>query len=324
VRDEAEFLDRALGSLAEQSFENFEVIVVDDGSKDTSAEIAGAYVATDRRFRLIRQQQRGVVAAAERARTEARGEFVACMDGDDCARPHRLQLQLDVLQSEDLVACGGAVSYFSRNGVRAGLRRYEQWLNSLTTPELAARDVFVECPLSNPTLFARRAALDAVGGYRETPWPEDYDLVLRLWAAGGRFRNVKTVVHDWRDHAERLSRTSGRYSVEAFARCKVHHLRRTLLRDGRQALVWGAGPVGKMFARELVSAGVEVAGFVEVDPRKIGKSIYGIPVRRAGDPASPRAAVALGAVAGAASRRRLRALARDQGRVDGVDFVAVA
>jgi glycosyltransferase involved in cell wall biosynthesis len=324
VRDEALFLEEALLSLAEQTFEDFEVIVVDDGSRDASPEIATEFAASDQRFRLIRQGRRGVVAAAERARTAARGRYVACMDGDDRAHPRRLEVQLDALESEDLVACGGGVSYFSEDGVLAGLRRYADWLNSLTTPELAARDVFVESPISNPTLFARRDVLDSVGGYRETPWPEDYDLVLRLWSAGGRFRNLDTVVHAWRDHPNRLSRTSPRYSIEAFARCKVHHLRRTLLRRGEQAVVWGAGPVGKMFARELLDANVEVVEFVDVDPRKIGQTIYDIPVRSAEEGTRRRAVVAIGAVAGPAARGQLRALAGEQGRVEGVDFIAVA
>jgi glycosyltransferase involved in cell wall biosynthesis len=324
VRDEERFLGEALRSLAEQTFEDFEVVVVDDGSRDASAEIAAAFAASDRRFHLIRQGRRGVVAAAERARAAARGRYVACMDGDDRARPDRLQLQLEALESEALVACGGGVTYFPESGVQDGLRRYAEWLNSLTTPELAARDVFVESPIANPTLFARREALDAVGGYRRTPWPEDYDLVLRLWSAGGRFRNLDAVVHEWRDHPERLSRTSPRYAIEAFARCKAHHLRRTLLRRCGRAAVWGAGPVGKLFARELVRAGVGVVEFVEVDPRKIGNPIYGIPVRSVEEGTRDPDVVAIGAVSGPEARAQLRALAGEQGRIEGVDFVAVA
>ena len=79
----------------------------------------------------------------------------------------------------------------------------------------------------------------------------------------------------WRDSPGRLSRTDPRYSWEAFVRCKVQHLRETLLRVRRGALVWGAGPVGKWFGREL---GPDLAAFVEVDPRKLGKRIYGVPV----------------------------------------------
>ena len=71
-----------------------------------------------------------------------------------------------------------------------------------------------------------------------------------------------------------------------------------------------------------MDAGVEIAAFVEVDERKIGKRIYGIPV--AGHDEGPRGGVVLGAVAGEAARERLRELAREQGRREGDDFVAVA
>jgi hypothetical protein len=237
------------------------------------------------------------------------------MGADDVARPRRLEVQLAVLEQEGLDACGGGVAYFPT--ATDGLRRYERWLNSLTTVDAARRDLFVECPIGHPTLFARVGAIS----YRAVGWPEDYDLVLRLWAAGGRFRNVEEVVLDWRDHPGRLSRTDPRYSLEAFARCKVHYLRRHLLR-GRRVVIWGSGPVGKLHARALVEAGVQLAAFVDVDPRKIGKRISGIPVVAHAD--APRDALVLGAVAGAEGRTRLRELAREQGLREGEDFVVVA
>jgi glycosyltransferase involved in cell wall biosynthesis len=315
VRDAEAYLDEALRSLAEQTHEELEVVVVDDGSRDSSAEIAAGWATRDRRFRLLRQKPRGFVAASERARAEARGRYLAAMGADDVARPRRLEVQLAALEEDGLVACGGGVAYFPEP--TDGLRRYERWLNSLTTVEAARRDLFVECPIGHPTLLARA---DAVA-YRAVDWPEDYDLVLRLWAGGGRFRNVDEVVLDWRDHPARLARTDERYSLEAFARCKVHYLREHVL-AGRPVVVWGAGPVGKLHARALAAAGVEVPAFVDVDPRKIGKRIYGIPVL--GHEDGPRDGVALGAVAGAPARARLRELARAQGRRDGHDFVAVA
>lgn len=316
VRDAEPYLDEALRSLAEQTHEDIEVIVVDDGSRDASADIARDWAARDSRFRLVRQDAQGFVAASRRAHAEARGSYVAAMGADDVARPRRLELQLAALEEEGLDACGGGVAYFPQP--TDGLCRYERWLNSLTTVEAAARDLFVECPIGHPTLFART---DAVS-YRDVDWPEDYDLVLRLWAAGGRFRNVGEVVLDWRDHPDRLARKDPRYSLEAFARCKVSYLREHALR-GRPVVVWGSGPVGKLHARVLLEAGVEVSAFVDVDARKIGKRIYGVPVL-AHDAAGPRDGFVLGAVAGEAGRARLRELAHEQGRREGDDFVVVA
>jgi glycosyltransferase involved in cell wall biosynthesis len=318
VRDEAPYLAEALASLSAQTFDDFEVLVVDDGSQDDSAEIADAHAHDDVRFRVVRQRPSGLVAALERARAEARGRFLARMDGDDVALPHRLEVQVGALEADErLAACGGGIAYFPEGSVRDGARRYERWINGLVTEEAAARDVFVECPIPHPTLLARREVV----AYRRCDWPEDYDLVLRLWARGARFRNVAEVVLRWRDHPDRLSRTAPRYSLEAFVRCKVEHLRATLLRGFDSTVVWGAGPVGKAFAREL---GEQVVAFVDVDPRKIGKSVYGVRVVAIEDAPRFSDAFAIGAVAGEEARAEIRATVAAQGRREGVDFVAVA
>jgi glycosyltransferase involved in cell wall biosynthesis len=318
VRDEAPYLAEALESLSEQTLEDIEVLVVDDGSRDGSAEIADAHARGDSRFRVLRQQPAGLVAALERARAEARGRYVARMDGDDVALPRRLETQVAALEADNrLAACGGGIAYFPAETVREGARRYERWINGLVTEDAAARDVFVECPIPHPTLMARWEVLE----YRRCDWPEDYDLVLRLWARGERFRNVDALVLRWRDHAARLSRTAPRYSLEAFVRCKVAHLRATLLRGFDSVIIWGAGPVGKSFAREL---GQQVVAFVDVDPRKIGKHVYGVPVVALEAALAFADAFALGAVAGEDARAEIRAAIAAQGRRDGVDFVAVA
>jgi GT2 family glycosyltransferase len=324
VRDGAEHLREALASLSAQTFSDFEAIVVDDGSTDASAEIAEAHAREDGRFRVLREEPAGIVAALEHGRAEARGSLVARMDGDDVAFPERLEAQVEAFADPDLAACGGRVSYFPVEAVRDGARRYEAWLNGLVTAETAARDVFVECPLPHPALMVRAEVLAAVGGYRDPGWPEDYDLVLRLWAAGHRFRNVETPVLRWREHGARRSRSDPAYSLEAFVRCKVHHLRATLLRGFPGVVVWGAGPVGKSFARELQAQGSRVVAFVDVDPRKVGHDIHGAPVVSIEDAPRYRDAFALGAVAGAVARAEIRAAVAAEGRRDGVDFVAVA
>ncbi|HSC92066.1 MAG TPA: glycosyltransferase [Gaiellaceae bacterium] len=323
VRDEEAFLGEALASLSAQTLEDWEAIVVDDGSRDGSAALAEAHARRDRRFRVVRRPRLGLVAALERARAEAGAPLLARMDGDDLAAPERLELQVAALEEEALEAIGGRVAYFPDEEVRDGARRYEAWLNGLTTVEAARRDVFVECPLPHPAVLVRADAVEAAGGYRDAGWPEDYDLVLRLWARGARFRNLDRLVLRWREGAERASRADPRYRQEAFVRCKVHHLRATLL-AGRDAVVWGAGPVGKALAYELQRQGTRVAAFVDVDPRKVGHEVAGAPVVAIDEAPRYRAAVALGAVAGGDARARIREEVARQGRRDGVDFVAVA
>jgi glycosyltransferase involved in cell wall biosynthesis len=321
VRDEAPFLAESLKSLSGQTLSDLEVVVVDDGSEDGSAEIAERHARADARVRVIRQERLGLVAALERARSEAHGALLARHDGDDVALPERLEAQVEALLAEGLAACGCGIEYFP--SATEGARQYAEWLNGLVTVEAAARDVFVECPIAHPALVARREAIEAIGGYRERGWAEDYDLVLRLWTGGLPFRNIGRVLVRWRDHPARASRVDARYGLDAFVRCKVGFLRATLLR-GREAVIWGAGPVGRSFARELQLQGTGVAAFVDVDPRKIGQEVLGALVVSVEEAPAFSQAVALGAVAGLEPRAGIREAVAAQGRRDGVDFVAVA
>ncbi len=325
VRDAGPFLPAALDSLEAQTFTDFEVLGVDDGSSDNSLELLRGRASRDPRFRVVQQSALGVVHALETARALATGEYLARMDADDITPPDRLERQLALLgDSPDLVACGCRVRYFPRDQLKDGSRLYERWINGLTTAEAMDRDVFVECPVAHPTMLVRASAVDGVGGYRDMGWPEDYDLVLRLWRASGRFGLVRECVHRWRAHEGRLSRNDPAYSADQFRRCKVHHLMRSLIpkRDG--AVVWGAGPTGKGFARALQAAGTELRAFVDLDPRKIGQEIHGAPVVAPEGVDEFRGALCLAAVSGELARQEIRGSLEARGWSEMVDFVAVA
>src|SRR5215218_2770225 len=81
--NQAHFLDEAIESVLSQSYTNFEVIVVDDGSEDETARVASGYALEDPRVCLIRQQNRGLAGARNRGLAEARGEYVVFLDSDD-------------------------------------------------------------------------------------------------------------------------------------------------------------------------------------------------------------------------------------------------
>ena len=325
VRDGALTLDAALRSLAAQTFARFEVVVVDDGSRDDTPLIARAWVQRDERFRVLRTGPEGIVAALQRGLAEARGRYVARMDADDVSHPERMAAQCDLLErSPGLAGCGTGVRYVPRSTVPPRAAEYAAWLNSMTDWETVTANIFVECPLAHPTFMFRREVLAAVGGYRDRAWPEDYDLLLRLWRRGCRFVAVPRVLLDWENGDGRLSRTHPAYSLDAFRACRVHHLRRSLLVGREGVVVWGAGPTGKRLALEFRRQGVRVDAFIEVDPRKIGQIIHGAPVRSMRAARDFPHAFHAGAVARATGRETVRVAAREAGLTEGEDFISMA
>jgi hypothetical protein len=141
-----------------------------------------------------------------------------------------------------------------------------------------ARDLLVESPLVHPASAIRRAVLEGAGGFRVGDFPEDYDLWLRLSAAGHRLSNLPEVLLDWRESPSRLTRTDGRYAIARHVALKAAWLAEGPLSDRREVAMWGAGETGRAFARALSGHGVRIVLFLEVDRKKIGRTVLGTPV----------------------------------------------
>lgn len=279
-RDSSEFMEEALGSLRAQDLENFEAVLVDDGSRDESLDIARSFASADGRFRVIPSSGEGIVAALNTGLADARGTWIARMDADDVCMPPRLSLQMEMARRlGDRFVIGCRVSCTGTAG--EGWRHYERWINALTSHDEIERNIFVESPIPHPTALFGREAVLARGGYREGDFPEDYELWLRLWAAGFRFCKVPQVLLNWRDSNNRLSRTSRRYSTSAFFRTKSAYLRyASALKGHDRVIIWGAGEAGKNLTDCIRPHGLEVEAFVDISPRRIGGTARGRPVIR--------------------------------------------
>ncbi len=335
-RDAAPWLPDCIASLGAQTEGSFEVLTLDDGSVDGTRGLLEAWAERDPRVRLLTAAGSGIVAALNRLAAAARAPVLARMDADDVARPERFARQLALLRARPaVVACGTGVRYVPPGEAGSGTRRYEAWLNALHEPGELARDLFVECPIAHPTLMVRRVAFEAVGGYRDRGWPEDYDLVLRLAGASGQLANVAEVLLDWRLHPRRLSGRDRRYAPDAFRRLKIHALRRGPVPGDRPLVVWGAGKVGKAFARAWQAEGAlpRIVAFVDLDLRKIGQTIHDAPVidpetleaRFRGAAGRPeRRPFVLAAVGSPGARGEIRGALEAMGARELEDFRAVA
>jgi glycosyltransferase involved in cell wall biosynthesis len=314
----------ALRSVQRQTERDWECVVVDDGSTDGTAGVVRELAERDARFKLLELPHGGIVAALNAGLGECRGELVARMDADDLMQRRRLERQRAALLAHtDWGGVGCHVRLFPRRGMTEGLRGYERWLSSIRDATDVAREAFVECPLAHPTLMLRREVLRRVG-YRDTMWPEDYDLVLRLLSAGVALGMVPERLLHWRDGAGRLSRSSPRYCIAAFVLCKAEFLASGFLQHVDRYVLWGYGDTGKALAEALAQRGKHPSAIIELHPGRLGQLIRGVRViRPEALPALPRQPL-LVSVAGITPRSEIRAALAAMGFAEQCDFVCCA
>jgi glycosyltransferase involved in cell wall biosynthesis len=324
VRNESCHLPEALSSLARQTLSSWELIVVDDGSSDSTPAILSAAARGDSRIRVIRREGGGLVAALNSGLEACRAPLLARMDGDDICHPRRLELQAAYLATHadtGLVACN--FRHFPRSMLKQGMLSYETWQNSLGSHAQILRDRFIESPFVHPSIMARRDLIEEAGGYRDCGWAEDYDLWLRMADSGTRFARLSETLFFWRDHPGRATRTMSEYRADAFRACKLHSLRQGFLQDVRSVVIAGAGLEGRAWQRLLAGAGISVSSWVDVDPRKIGRDLHGAPVTGTDQLLARRGRI-LVAIGVRGAREQFRKLALPMGLKEGLDFICIA
>ena len=266
---------RAAQSILDSDFDDFELLIVDDGSTDnTYRQVASL---NDRRVRVLRKKHEGVVSTFNVGLRNTQARWIARMDADDVSTADRLGKQLSVLQSDSVDVVGGKVKILDFEGTPVpSMLRYETWINSLIDATSISAFRFVESPIVQPTVMARREVFEL--GYRDGPWPEDYDLWLRAMRQGFRFAKIADLVLTWTDHNRRLTRSDARYSPEAFDRCRQMHLLEGPLKGIPSVRLWGAGKTGKPWLRWFRSNNIAVHTLIDVSQRKIGEMIHGVRV----------------------------------------------
>jgi glycosyltransferase involved in cell wall biosynthesis len=177
------YISFAIESILNQTFSDFEFIIVDDGSTDKSKDIILSY--NDKRIKYIYQENSGCAVACYRGCKEAIGEYIARMDTDDICEKNRFEEQVRFLNTHpDYILVASACTYIDENGAIIG-RSFPY-----TTNRNIKRILLQGSPIAHPAVMYRKTAYEKSGGYIGVRTGEDFFLWNKM-AKFGKYKNIK-------------------------------------------------------------------------------------------------------------------------------------
>lgn len=201
VFNEQEYLSKSIESILNQTFRDFEFIIVDDASTDASSEILKRYASEDRRSVLIRNPvNQGLALSLNNALSVAKGEFIARMDADDIAVKDRLEIQLAFLNKNPEISLVGSSMYmidFKGNIIT----QYD----TIANPQIFKKRIYYKNSSPHPTWMFRKKILKDIKRYRDIPTSQDYDFLMRLHYLGYEVSNIDIPLVYYRVHDKKIS-----------------------------------------------------------------------------------------------------------------------
>ena len=314
------FFEECLVSIQHQEYKNWEVIAVNDHSTDTSLNIAQQFSKNDSRFKILTNQDAGIITALRKAYTYSNGNYITRMDADDIMTKNRLSTMINALLEEGKGTLAiGQVHYFSEHGVNEGYRKYERWLNRLTAAGSNFKEIYKECVIPSPCWMVDRNDFDACNGFDEDRYPEDYDLAFRFYEQGLRCIPCSETLHHWRDYQTRTSRTSEHYAQNYFLELKLYYFLKLEHDPSKTIVVWGAGKKGKQIAKSLVDKKMDFKWICN-NPNKIGKDIYSTRLRHYSELEHTAKSLTIITVANEDEQKSIRSYLQKIGKIATKDF----
>lgn len=211
------YLPEAIVSLLIQTFTDFEIIAVNDGSTDDSLSILKRFAKFDSRIKIIDQKNSGIVKALNRGIKESRGKYIARMDGDDISFPNRFKEQVAILERDpSIVLVAGDFEVIDESS--------QTMYREQVAPdnEFIQRAFYLRNAIAHGSVMFRKSAIESIGHYSNEYGPtEDMELWMRLLDYG-KFSATGTSIYRWRVNSQGITSTNNPESI----RQATEHLHR--------------------------------------------------------------------------------------------------
>lgn len=274
MRNALPYLHECIESIINQTYTDWELIVVNDHSTDDSFNVLQDYANKDKRITGLNATGKGIIDALQLAYSKTSGEYITRMDADDIMPEQKLELMLKKIIEFPESVVTGKIKYISDN-LRQGYKNYEAWMNDMMENESHYKQMYKECVIPSPAWMLNRKLFDDIGGFSPNIYPEDYDLTFRMYKANIPVKVVKSLVHIWRDYQERTSRNDPNYALNTFEVLKTKYFIDVDFDSNKTLVLWGAGKKGKNIAQLLIKNQIPFV-FACNNKNKIDKDIYGM------------------------------------------------
>jgi len=277
VKDTEPYLRDCLDSILSQSYPNWELVAVNDNSRDLSLFILNEYALRDSRIKVYESEGEKLIPALQTGIKHCKGPLINRMDSDDKMPDYKLEILVSewLKYGKGHVIAGGTQHFVDEGKVGEGFIRYEQWLNEVAKHNLHIEEIYQECVIPSHSWIIHKEDFNKVGAFDPLVYPEDYDLCFRLYKAGLKIIGIDKVLHYWRDRSDRISRTWDCYKDNRYFELKLRYFFELDRDNNRPLILWGAGRNGKDMAK-LLKEKDDGFHWVCNNPKKIGKDVYGI------------------------------------------------
>lgn len=218
VYNAGEFLVEAIESILAQTYENWELLAVDGGSKDNSLEILKKYTRKDSRIKIIQNgNHQGIGHSLNLAIPQTKGDYIARMDADDISLPNRFEEQIKLLEKNPhLVACGGQAEMIDEKSQVFAEKRFP------TDPKVLRQMIMKMIPLQHPILMARAKVLKKYRYLENLPTAEDVDMLFYL-LSNGDLGNVNKTIYQYRkaDNSNAYQNVKKTFYITFFTRLRA-------------------------------------------------------------------------------------------------------
>ncbi len=276
VRNGLPYLEACLKSIFSQSFTNWELIIINDHSTDNTSFLLDEISKSDQRVQWHNNEGSGIIPALILGSTFCKGHMITRMDADDIMPKDKLENLYKLLKIKgQRTVVTGLVKYISQEKLREGFKKYESWLNRLSSEQCHYSEIYKECCVASANWLMYMDDFKKCGGFDVKMYPEDYSLVFEWRKEGYKISATQNITHLWRDHPQRASRNDDNYKNNSFAELKVIYFIEQDWQTNQSLILWGAGPKGKLIAKQLIERKVPFRWICN-NTRKIGKHIYGV------------------------------------------------